>query len=31
MATDTMWVFGWDGDTYGKVELPGEAGGTVVR
>ena len=27
----TMWVFGWDGDTVGKVELPGEAGGTVVR
>ena len=27
----TMWVFGWEGDTVGKVELPGEAGGTVVR
>ncbi len=26
-----MWVFGWDGDITGKVELPGEAGGTVVR
>ncbi len=27
----TVWVFGWDGDIVGKVELPGEAGGTVVR
>jgi hypothetical protein len=26
-----MWVFGWDGDASGKVELPDEAGGTVVR
>jgi hypothetical protein len=24
-------VFGWDGDDVGKVELTGEAGGTVVR
>ena len=27
----TVWVFGWDGDDVGKVELTGEAGGTVVR
>ncbi len=27
----TVWVFGWDGDIVGKVEIPGEAGGTVVR
>jgi hypothetical protein len=26
-----VWVFGWDGETRGKIQLQGEAGGTVVR